>query len=48
MMMNEAAKNQAYGRKVSEVEGGSFTPFVMSPSGVLGKEFEKTLRRMSS
>ena len=32
--MNEAAKNQAYGRRVREVEGGSCTPLVMSTSGV--------------
>ena len=31
-----------------EVEGGSFTPLVMSTSGGMGKEFEKTLRRMAS
>ena len=46
--MNEAAKNQAYGRRVREVEGGSFTPLVMSTSGGMAKEFEKTLRRMAS
>ena len=43
----EAAKRQAYGQRVREVEGGTFTPLVMSTSGGVGREFDKMIRKVA-
>ena len=43
----EAGKKQAYGQRVREVEGGTFTPLVMSTFGGMGDEFEKFLKKLS-
>ena len=43
---NEKEKKKAYGRRVREVEGGSFTPMVFTTMGGCGKECAKVLQRV--
>ena len=43
---NEREKKKAYGRRVREVEGGSFTPMVFTTMGGCGRECAKVLQRL--
>ena len=43
---NEKEKRRAYGRRVREVERGSFTPMVFTTGGGCGKECTKVLQRL--
>ena len=44
---NEKEKKRHYGRRVIEIEHGSFTPFVSTPYGGCGREAEKFLSELS-
>ena len=44
---NESAKKQAYGKRVKEVEGGTFSPLVMNTGGGIGTEFKKVLQTLA-
>ena len=43
----EAQKKRAYGKRVIEVERGTFSPFVMSTSGGLAPESDRILRTLA-
>ena len=43
---HEREKKKAYGRRVREVEGGSFTPMVFTMMGGCGQECAKVLQRV--
>eukprot|EP00116_Pleurobrachia_bachei_P019401 sb/3479663/ len=45
---HEQRKKRTYMRRVQMVEGGSFTPLIMSTTGGLGDEFMKTLKKAAS
>ena len=44
---NEKQKKRAYGRRIREVERGSFTPLVFTSAGGCGKECLRVLQRIS-
>ena len=46
--LHEAAKKRSYGRRVIEVEHGTFSPLVMSTFGGYGTEMDKVLKATSS
>ena len=43
---NESSKKRSYGRRVKEVEGGAFSPLVMSSGGGIGPEFKTVLQTL--
>ena len=45
---HEAAKKRSYGRRIIEVEHGTFSPMVMSTSGGCGPEMVRVLQSVSS
>ena len=45
---HELRKKKCYMRRVHLVEGGSFTPLVMSTTGGLGEEFLKVIKKAAS
>eukprot|EP00116_Pleurobrachia_bachei_P010257 sb/3470519/ len=45
---HEQRKKKSYLRRVQMVEGGSFTPLIMSTSGGLGEEFLKVIKKAAS
>ena len=44
---HEKEKKRAYVERVTQVEKGSFTPFVVSTSGGMGPEAERFLKRLA-
>ena len=45
--VNEKEKKRSYGRRILQVEHGSFTPIVLSATGGMGRESKKFFSRLS-
>ena len=45
--VNEKEKKRSYGRRILQIEHGSFTPIVLSATGGMGRESKKFFSRLS-